>query len=65
MKVIIQITKEEYEEYKGYAEECGWGDDVSTCIKECLTDESYIMNADIHIVENMKDIVKEIITNLE
>lgn len=53
MKVIIQMSKKEYEEYKGYAEECGWGDDVSIYIKECVCDDAgdYIMNGDIKIGE--------------
>lgn len=49
MKIKIEMSKKEFEKYKDYAVECGWGDDVEACIKESLIDESgeYIMGADI------------------
>ena len=56
MRVILQMTKEEYDEYVKSAKECGWGDDVSAHIQERVYDNmsDYIYDAQIQILDTMK-----------
>lgn len=66
MRIIIQMTKEEYDGYAESAKECGWGDDVSTHIKECAYDNmgDYIYDAQIQVVADMKTMLEDILKGL-
>lgn len=66
MRVILQMTKEEYNEYVQSAKECGWGDDVSTHIQEYAYDNmgDYIYDAQIQVLDSMKDVLEDILKGL-